>query len=424
MPNPAYSGPVKPSIDKLVLAPFTTDTAEFNVLETARRSTSATSRRRTCRSTRAGLRKADSRSSGANNAQLAANYNLEPAYPWGINYFSLNYTNPTTGPIFKQLYIRQAMQSLMNQTLWIQLFNAGYGAPTYGPVPVFPPTDLATPQESSNPYPYNPSHAKALLTSHGWKVVPNGVTTCVKPGTAADECGAGIPKGAQLSFQYLYESGVVSFNAQIKELAIELGTGRASSCSSSPRPSVTSSAPPRRRAWPARPARGTSPTGAVDGSTRRTIYPTGEEIFATGAGSNFGGYSDPTADALIKATNTSSSLTALYNYENYLAMKLPGIWQPETALQFNEVGKNVCGFTPRTRSSPGSPRAGTSASRPNSRHRRMSSGPYEACTRDLSACTKEAAVEGPGRTGRLVACAALILFLAFTSLAYRARHRR
>ncbi len=47
----------------------------------------------------------------------------------------------------------------------------------------------------------------------------------------------------------------------------------------------------------------------------------------------------------------------------------------------------------------------------------MSSGPYEACTRDLSACTKEAAVEGPGRTGRLVACAALILFLAFTSLA-------
>ena len=32
VPNTAYSGPVKPSIDKLVLAPFTTDTAEFNVL--------------------------------------------------------------------------------------------------------------------------------------------------------------------------------------------------------------------------------------------------------------------------------------------------------------------------------------------------------------------------------------------------------
>jgi hypothetical protein len=26
---------------------------------------------------------------------------------------------------------------------------------------------------------------------------------------------------------------------------------------------------------------------------------------------------------------------------------VPDIWQPETALEFNEVGKNVCGFTPQ-----------------------------------------------------------------------------
>ena len=32
VPNKAYSGRPKPSIDKLVMAPFTTDTAEFNVL--------------------------------------------------------------------------------------------------------------------------------------------------------------------------------------------------------------------------------------------------------------------------------------------------------------------------------------------------------------------------------------------------------
>ena len=94
---------------------------------------------------------------GRNAAAVAKNYNLDPAYPWGVNYFALNYTNPTSGPIFKQLYIRQAMQSLMNQKLWIQLFNAGYGAPTYGPVPVYPPTDLATSQEKSDPYPYNPT---------------------------------------------------------------------------------------------------------------------------------------------------------------------------------------------------------------------------------------------------------------------------
>jgi hypothetical protein len=39
-------------------------------------------------------------------------------------------------------------------------------------------------------------------------------------------------------------------------------------------------------------------------------------------------------------------LSALYNYENYAATELPVIWQPETALALNEVGKNVCGFNP------------------------------------------------------------------------------
>ncbi len=55
------------------------------------------------------------------------------------------------------------------------------------------------------------------------------------------------------------------------------------------------------------------------------IGPTGEPIFATGPGANAGGYSDPTADRYIVATNHSSSLSSLYNYENYLADQLPVI---------------------------------------------------------------------------------------------------
>jgi len=111
-----------------------------------------------------------------------------------------------------------------------------------------PPTDLATSQESSNPFPYSVANAKKLLTSHGWKVVPSGVTTCVKPGTGAGECGAGITNGEGLSFQYLYENGAVSFNNQILELANSWAQ-LASSCSSSPSPSVTSSAQPSRHVW-------------------------------------------------------------------------------------------------------------------------------------------------------------------------------
>ena len=346
VPNPDYSGPVKSSLKALVLAPFTTDASEFAQLQSG---TAIDIGYVTPQDLPVYKGKAFGKNGvplvGANNTSLASRYDLVPTYPWGVNYFALNYTNPTSGSIFKQLYIRQAMQSLMNQTLWIQLFNSGYGAPTYGPVPVLPPTDLTTPQESSNPYPYSVSNAESLLTSHGWKVVPNGITTCVKPGTKSDECGAGIGKGAALSFTYLYYNDAVSFDDQIKELAVTWARagiklrlevkGFDELISTAVTPCVAGKACPWDIAnW------GNGWFYTPD------VYPTGEEIFATGAGSNFGEYADPTADQLIKATNSSSSLTALHNYENYLARQVPEIWQPETALVLNEVAKNVCGFTP------------------------------------------------------------------------------
>jgi len=79
--------------------------------------------------------------------------------------------------------------------LYISKLYHNYGVNTYGPVPVEPQNNFASSYEKSNPYPYNPSKAKSLLTSHGWKVVPGGTSTCTKPGTGADECGAGIPAG-------------------------------------------------------------------------------------------------------------------------------------------------------------------------------------------------------------------------------------
>ena len=37
--------------------------------------------------------------------------------------------------------------------------------------------------------------------------MPNGIDTCQKPGTGPSNCGAGIPKGAQLNFTMTYASG-------------------------------------------------------------------------------------------------------------------------------------------------------------------------------------------------------------------------
>ena len=97
------------------------------------------------------------------------------------------------------------------------------------------------------------------------------------------------------------------------------------------------------------------------------FYPTGEEIFATGAGSNAGQYSNPTADKLIKATNTSSSLTALYTYENYTRRaSCRSSGSPRRLSRSTRSARTSVASTRRTRSSAGKPRTGTSARRSSS----------------------------------------------------------
>src|SRR6202044_2708314 len=57
--------------------------------------------------------------------------------------------------------------------------------------------------------------------------------------------------------------------------------------------------------------------------------PTGEPLFATGAGSNSGNYSDPTMDKLITETHTSNSLSVFDKYATYGTEQLPFMWVPE-----------------------------------------------------------------------------------------------
>ncbi len=52
-------------------------------------------------------------------------------------------------------------------------------------------------------------------------------------------------------------------------------------------------------------------------------------MFATGAGSNSGNYSDPTMDNLITETHTSGSLAVFDRYATYATQQLPFMWIPE-----------------------------------------------------------------------------------------------
>jgi peptide/nickel transport system substrate-binding protein len=77
------------------------------------------------------------------------------------------------------------------------------------------------------------------------------------------------------------------------------------------------------------------------------FYPTGEQIFATGAGSNQGSFSDPKLDELIAATEYSDSPEAMQAYARYGSQALPVIWMPNYDYQLTEVANNLKGVIPQ-----------------------------------------------------------------------------
>jgi peptide/nickel transport system substrate-binding protein len=338
VPNPSYSGPVKPTISVFKEVPFTSDSAEFNSLVAGdidfgylpTQDITAPAKSPTV--------------AGANNPRLS-NFSLDPLYLYGINYFPYNFTSTgdggNAGAIFSQLYVRQAFQSLVDQPLFDNKVFKGYAVPTYGPVPIIPPT-YADAAESSNPYPYSVAKAKALLTGHGWTVVPNGTSTCADPGTGPTQCGANIPKGAALNFNLQYATGTtwitqlmtteksswaqVGINITLSSASFDTVLGIAVPCSGS---SCTWELQDWGGGWEFSP----------------DYYPTGEEIFSTGAGSNSGSYSDKTNDANTLATNKTD--VNLDTYQNYLAKNLPVIWQPNPAYSMSEISNKLHGATPQ-----------------------------------------------------------------------------
>jgi len=80
-------------------------------------------------------------------------------------------------------------------------------------------------------------------------------------------------------------------------------------------------------------------------------FPTGEELFQTGASSNVGDYSNATNDANIRATNTAPTqakeLKALDTYQNYAAEKLPVFWFPGVPNELTMYKSNLKGLVPQ-----------------------------------------------------------------------------
>jgi peptide/nickel transport system substrate-binding protein len=318
VPNKAYSGSPKPTLAALKFVPFTADAAEYTALKTGQVDVGNIPV--------ADLPQKPASSPLPPTNPLGSSYYLTPFFSYGIQYAQPNFNNPQVGFLVRQLYIRQALQYAVDQPGISKAIWRGYATPTSGAIPTVPANQFTPAIQNENggqgPYPFSLAKAKALLTSHGWSEV-GGIMTCQDPA----KCGTGITKGQQLKLTYIYSTGVAAATATwqaIKSDASSIGIdinlvgqtfnsiiGESAPCAPmGPKCNVQVFA---FGGW------------AYDGPG---FEPTGEPLFATGAGSNSGNYTDPVMDRLINLTHTSSSMTVFDQYATYAAQQLPFIWVP------------------------------------------------------------------------------------------------
>ena len=341
VPNKSYSGPVKPKLAAFQEVPFTTDAAEYDVLRSPSSGTKIDF---------GYLPDQDAPAKPA-NAAVGANplsgYTLAPVYPWGIDYYALNFQSTVSdhAAIIKQLYFRQVMAYLMNQAAIVQGPLRGYGAVTVGPVAATPPTQwLSATGRQGDPFPYNPGKAKSLLASHGWTVVPGGTTTCTNPSL----CGPGITSGTALNFSFVYESGVswvLSEMDQLQSSAAQVGI----KLNLVPKPfaDVISQAGGNCVVTKV-PCNWDMANWGFGWSFSPDYLPTGEELFMCGAVANSGGYCNKTNDAMINQTLTSPNLQYMYSWQDYLAPQVPVEYQPNAAYTLSEIANNLKGVLPQS----------------------------------------------------------------------------
>jgi len=331
VPNTKYSGPQKAQVATVKLESFTSTTAEETQLQAGKLSLGFVD-------TTILTSPAPSPGAvGSNWAQIASKYNIVAGPGWNFNYAPFNFAkeDPKAAAI-KQLYIRQALQLAVDQNGIITNVDKGYGFPIYSPLP--PNTASSISGTVPNPYPFNLKAAKALLTSHGWKIV-NGVQTCENPGTGAKQCGAGITQGYTLNMKIIWASGTPAlddtFNAEIADWGtIGIVFSHSTDTFNNVIADCDNGAGYEICSW------GGGWTYAPD------FYPSGETLFTPKGGFNPGEYKDPHMTTLINATTFGTA--KLTDYASYAAQQLPVLYQPQSFAPGEVIKtlKSSIGFTP------------------------------------------------------------------------------
>ncbi|MGY0231546.1 ABC transporter substrate-binding protein [Longispora urticae] len=336
VPNECYSGPNRPRLDRFRQVTTASNDAEYETLA----SDPGAIQVGFLPFDRVVEPTVDPTKGGPN--PLDEHYTLVPHIAFKINYFPMNFNNPTVaGRIIGQLYFRQALQSVLDQDAAISEVYKGYGYPTYGPVPMLPDSELISPAHRQNRYPFDIDRARRYLTDNGWDV---GTTpaVCVDP----DRAGDGIPAGTELRFLLRYTEGYPGLTWMMAKLrddaaraGIALDLEEVDASVIVVEDTTCTPGPDSPCLWQFSNWNG----GWIYGPG---FHPTGEFLYQSGSGVNFGSYADPRADELIARSVTSDDPADFHAYQDYISEQVPVVWVPNFPVRLLEVARDLRGVEP------------------------------------------------------------------------------
>jgi peptide/nickel transport system substrate-binding protein len=340
VPNPNYGGSPKSTASAVSVQTFTGFTSELNAMKGGSLDVAV------------GLDPSQLPQAPALKAQ---GIDIFGGPGWGWFGGQINFKDATNhfDKVIAQLYVRQAIDHLIDQPAIIKGVYKGAAVAAYGPVPTAPISPYAPADAATPPYPFDPAQAVSLLKSHGWKVVPGGTTTCAKPGTAADECGAGIPAGTPISFVWANQPESASTTGALESEVIASEAKSAAGINIQLQTKTFNFLTANyNNANPAA-AKYVNDWGVNNyGGLFTDFYPTASGVWNENAGFNTGSYANPMANQLINASVHSGDPNAVKTEASFFEKNPPVFFMPDgdylLGVNSKKVGSQPDGWTAMT----------------------------------------------------------------------------
>jgi peptide/nickel transport system substrate-binding protein len=330
-PNPSYGGTPKSVASEVDVNTYTGFTSELNAMKSGSVDVAT----------------------GLDPSQLAESAALKsqgitvfggPGWGWFGGIINFKDTTDHFDKVIAQGYVRAAIDHMIDQPAIIKGIYKGAAVTAYGPTPSAPASPYAPADATTPPYAYSPSTAVSQLKARGWKVVPNGQTTCAKAGTAADECGAGIPAGTPLKFVWANTPSSFSTTGVLESEALASIAKQAAGINIVLQTKTFNFLTSNYNDQNPGAAKYTNDWGVNNyGGIYQDYYPTQNGIDNPGGGLNTGAYDDSTANGLIHASVFGGDPAAVKNEASYLTKSLPVFYFPAQDYLLAVNTKNVGG---------------------------------------------------------------------------------